>query len=232
MAAGALIFVLATASLACREPASNPDPVDVLIITIDTLRADALEPYGAIDTLTPNIARFAEQGVVYESASTPITVTRPAHGSIFTGLYPDQHGVLHNGHVLPEEVLALAEILEGYGYQTGGFVGVRFLGRTSGLGQGFDELDAPLERIQRRAAKVVGRATEWLMAADPEAPVFLWVHLFDPHQGYNSPPGFRHGAHPELSRRIPQIKWKTLNPIVRENDSTIPKGILEHAKLL
>ena len=129
MPAGALILVLVAASLACQEPASKPDPADVLIITIDTLRADALEPYGAIDTLTPNIARFAEEGVVYEAATTPITVTHPAHSSILTGLYPDQHGVLHNGHVLPEEVLTLAEILDRRGYQTGGFVGVRFLGR-------------------------------------------------------------------------------------------------------
>ncbi len=137
------------------SPHPQPDPVDVLIITIDTLRADSLEPYGAIDTLTPNIARFAEQAVVYESATTPITVTRPAHGSIFTGLYPDQHGVLHNGYVLPDEELTLAEILKGQGYQTAGFVGVRLLGLPSGLGQGFDEFDAPVEKVQRRAKMVV-----------------------------------------------------------------------------
>ena len=82
-------------------------------------------------------------------------MTRPAHSSIFTGRYPDQHGVLHNGYVLPDEELTLAEILKGQGYQTAGFVGVRLLGLPSGLGQGFDEFDAPVEKVQRRAKMVV-----------------------------------------------------------------------------
>lgn len=211
---------------------SEPRRPNILLITIDTLRADALEPYGATDAVTPNAAQLAAKGVVYEAATTPITVTQPAHCSILTGLYPDQHGVLHNGHVLPKDVLTLVEILKGQGYQTGGFVGVRFLGRSSGLGQGFDELDAPLETIQRRASKVVDRATEWLEAADPEAPIFMWVHLFDPHQSYNPPPRFRRDLDPDLSRKIRQIKWKTLNPIARENNGDVPKNILEHAKQL
>ena len=205
---------------------------DILLITIDTLRADSLEPYGSTDTVTPSAVELAKEGVVYEAATTPITVTHPAHSSILTGLYPDQHGVLHNGHVLPDKVLTLAEILKGHGYLTGGFVGVRFLGRTSGLGQGFDELDAPVEQVQRRAQKVVDGAIEWLTAADSEAPIFMWVHLFDPHQSYNPPPRFRRGVDPDLSRHIREIKWKTLNPIARENDGDIPKDVLEHAKQL
>ena len=232
VAAGALIVALATASFACRGPAGKPDPVDILIITIDTLRADALEPYGAVDSLTPNIARFAEQGVVYESASTPITVTRPAHSSIFTGLYPDQHGVLHNGYVLPEEKLTLAEILKGQGYQTAGFVGVRLLGLPSGLGQGFDYFDAPVEKVQRRAKGVVDPAMKWLEGADPEAPVLMWVHLYDPHLSYNPPPAFRRGVDPELNKSLKHVRWKTLKTVVAENDGNVPENVLEHARLL
>lgn len=228
----ALVLVLATTLVACREPAPQPDPVDVLIITIDTLRADSLEPYSAIDTLTPNIARFAEQGVVFESATTPITVTRPAHSSIFTGLYPDQHGVLHNGYVLPGEHLTLAEILKGQGYETAGFVGVRLLGLPSGLGQGFDEFDAPVERVQRRAKMVVDPAIEWLTDADPEAPVLMWVHLYDPHLSYNPPAAFRRGVDPDLSSSLPRIKWNTLKKVVAENDGNVPAEVLEHARLL
>ena len=229
---GAIVVLLAAASIACQGPASTPNPVDVLIITIDTLRADSLEPYGAIDTLTPNIARFAEKGVVYESATTPITVTRPAHSSIFTGLYPDQHGVLHNGYVLPDEQLTLAEILKDQGYQTGGFVGVRLLGRPSGMGQGFDEFDAPVERVQRRAKMVVHLAIEWLTAADPEAPLLMWVHLYDPHLSYNPPPAFRRGVDPDLSSSLPHIKWNTLKKVVSENNGNVPAEVLEHARLL
>jgi len=228
----AFVLALATTAVACRDPAPKPDPVDVLIITIDTLRADSLEPYGALDTLTPNIARFAEQGVVYESATTPITVTRPSHSSIFTGRYPDQHGVLHNGYVLPEEEQTLAEILSGQGYQIGGFVGVRLLGLPSGLGQGFDTFDAPVEKVQRRAKMVVDPTIEWLSAADPELPVLMWVHLYDPHLSYNPPAAFRRGVDPELNKNLKHFRWNTLKTVVAENDGNAPAKVLEHARLL
>ena len=113
----------------------EPQRPDILLITIDTLRADSLEPYGATDTLTPNIEALADQGVVYEAATTPMPLTRPAHASILTGLYPDQHGVLTNHQVLPEDDVTLAEILSDAGYQTAGFTGIRFLNRRSGLAQ-------------------------------------------------------------------------------------------------
>ena len=105
---------------------STPQRPDILLITIDTLRADSLEPYGATDTLTPNTAALADQGVVYEAATTPMPLTRPAHASILTGLYPDQHGVLTNHQILPEDNVTLAEILLDAGYQTAGFTGIRF----------------------------------------------------------------------------------------------------------
>ena len=231
-AAAILAVALATASVACQKPAIPPEPVDVLIVTIDTLRADSLEPYGAIDTLTPNIARFAEHGVVYESATTPITVTRPAHGSIFTGRYPDQHGVLHNGYVLPEEEQTLAETLKSQGYQTSAFVGVRLLGLPSGMGQGFDEYNAPVEKVQRRAKLVVDPAIEWLEIADPQSPVLMWVHLFDPHLSYNPPPAFRRGVDPELNKNLKHVRWNTLKKVVEENDGNVPADVLEHARLL
>jgi choline-sulfatase len=226
---GAFFVVMVMASGAClRKPAAQ-QPIDILLVTIDTLRADVLEPYGAGDTLTPNMVRLADQGVVFEAATTPITVTLPAHSSILTGLYPDQHGVLHNGQVLPAEVATLAEILEGFGYQTAGFVGVRFLGRTSGLGQGFDVLDAPVDRVQRRAKPVVDRAVEWLSAADSRVPVLIWVHLFDPHQSYDPPPAFRRGIPPESMHEVSEIRWRTLNPVAREHDGDIPADVLELA---
>jgi arylsulfatase A-like enzyme len=228
MIAGVIVAVLAATPACHRAPTPPPRP-DILLITVDTLRADALSPYGSIDTRTPNMERIAQDGVVYEAATTPITVTHPAHSSILTGLYPDQHGVLHNGQVLPDDVVTLAEILKGFGYQTGGFVGVRFLGRKSGLGQGFDLLDAPVDRVQRRAKPIVDRAVNWLGGADSQAPVLMWVHLFDPHQSYNPPPAFRRGVDPELEDRVSEIRWKTLNTVARDNAGDVPAEVLEYA---
>ena len=113
----ALLAVATLLSFHCGSE-SAPKRPDILLITIDTLRADSLEPYGAPDTLTPNVALLAGEGVVYEAATTPMPLTRPAHASILTGLYPDQHGVLTNHQILPEEVVTLAEILRDNGYRT------------------------------------------------------------------------------------------------------------------
>jgi arylsulfatase A-like enzyme len=225
----AVLLALLAVSAACSARPEPPPGPDVLLITIDTLRTDVLEPYGAKDTLTPNVARLAGEGVVFEAATTPITVTLPAHSSILTGLYPDQHGVLHNGHVLPDDVTTLAEILEDLGYQTAGFVGVRFLGRTSGLGQGLEVLDAPVDHMQRRAKPIVDRASDWLAAADPRAPVLMWVHLFDPHQSYDPPPAFRRGIRRESTDEVSEIRWRTLNPVAKKHGGDIPAEVAKLA---
>jgi len=209
---------------------SVPQRPDILLITIDTLRADSLEPYGAPDTLTPNIARLASEGVVYEAATTPMPLTRPAHGSILTGLYPDQHGVLTNRQILPEEVVTLAEILLGAGYHTAGFTGIRFLNQRSGLAQGFVDFAAPKDKTEKpRAKNVVERAVGWLGDADPEIPILLWVHVYDPHQPYDPPQDFRRGIDPELERRIPVIRWKALNRAAKINNGDVPADVFKLA---
>ncbi len=209
---------------------STPQRPDILLITIDTLRADSLEPYGATDTLTPNIATLADQGVVYEAATTPMPLTRPAHASILTGLYPDQHGVLTNHQVLPEDDMTLAEILSDAGYQTAGYTGIRFLNRRSGLAQGFDDFAAPKDKTEKpRAKNVVERAIEWLGAADPEHPILLWVHVYDPHQPYDPPRRFRRGIDPELERRIPVIRWQALNRVAKSNNGDVPSDVFDLA---
>ena len=203
---------------------------DVLLITIDTLRADSLEPYGATNTLTPNIARLAGEGVVYEAATTPMPLTRPAHASILTGLYPDQHGVLTNHQILPEEVVTMAEILLNHGYQTAGFTGIRFLNQRSGLAQGFVKFGAPKDKTEKpRAKNVVERAIEWLSKAESEVPVMIWVHVYDPHQPYDPPRNFRRGIDPELGRRIPAIRWKALNRAARNNNGDVPTDVFRLA---
>jgi arylsulfatase A-like enzyme len=201
-----------------------------LLITIDTLRADSLEPYGATDTLTPNIARLAREGVVYEAATTPMPLTRPAHASILTGLYPDQHGVLTNHQILREEDVTLAEILLTEGYQTAGFTGIRFLNQRSGLAQGFTEFGAPKDKTEKpRARIVVERAIEWLGNADPDTPILVWVHVYDPHQPYDPQRNFRRGIDSDLESQIPRIRWKNLNRISKLNNGDVPADVFKLA---
>jgi len=215
-------------ALQCGHEPEPPRP-DVLLITIDTLRADALGTYGARDTLTPSIDQLAEEGVVYEAATTPMPLTRPAHASILTGLYPDQHGVLTNHQILSDQKVTLAETLREAGYQTGGFTGVRFLNQRSGLSQGFDAFDAPTRKRTPRAKEVVDRAVSWLRGADPELPLLLWVHVYDPHQPYNPLRTFRRDVDPELEQRIPIIRWKALNRVAKENNFDVPKDVYQLA---
>jgi membrane-anchored protein YejM (alkaline phosphatase superfamily) len=175
---------------------------DILLITIDTLRADSLEPYGSTDTLTPNIARLADAGVVYEAATTPMPLTRPAHASILTGLYPDQHGVLTNRQILPEEDVTLAEILLDAGYQTAGFTGIRFLNQRSGLAQGFVDFSAPKDKTEKpRAKTVVERAISWLGGADSETPILLFPPRNRPRARATDPCDPMEGPQPGRKRQ-------------------------------
>jgi arylsulfatase A-like enzyme len=223
----AVVAVLVGVGFGCARHSDLQQPPDIVLITVDTLRADALEPYGASDTLTPKIAAFAEQSVVYESATTPMPLTRPAHASILTGLYPDQHGVLTNHQVLPEGVISLAEILHDAGYQTAAFTGVRFLNRKSGLARGFDTFHAPKKEDKIRGKDVVDRAGSWLRRTDPDAPLFLWVHTYDPHQPYNPVRKFRRDIDPEMEEKIPLVNFKALNRVARRNDGDIPEEVVQ-----
>jgi arylsulfatase A-like enzyme len=223
---GAAVIVLAAVALLVWRliPATPPD---ILLITIDTLRADVLEPYGATDTETPNIARLAEHGVVYDAATTPIPLTRPAHASILTGLYPDQHGVLTNHQILPKEPVSITQILEQAGYQTAGFTGVRFLNQRSGLARGFDTFHAPKTGDSIRGKDVVDRARTWLEGSDPKSPLFLWVHLYDPHQPYNPLRTFRRDIDPKLEEQLPSVNFRSLNRVARRRGGDISDDILK-----
>jgi choline-sulfatase len=170
---------------------------NVLVVTIDTLRADRLGCYGFGLAHTPAIDRLAADGVRCADVATSAPITLPAHCSIMTGLYPPAHGVRDNGnYALGPEAVTLAERLRAAGYRTGAFVSAAVLARRYGLDQGFDvydddlwsEDDPQLFMIRERpAARTVDRALAWLADrtknAQPE-PFFLWVHLFDPHQPY------------------------------------------------
>lgn len=181
--------------------ASTRQP-SVILITIDTLRADRLSSYGSDRVATPHIDRFAAEGIRFANASSTVPFTLPAHSSIMTGLYPPSHGVRENvGYVLAPELVTLAERFRDGGYRTGGFVSAFVLDARWGIARGFDtyvddfDLDAMaganLGSVQRAGPETIGHAITWLDGAGGEGPFFLWLHLFDPHDPYDPPEPFR-----------------------------------------
>jgi arylsulfatase A-like enzyme/Flp pilus assembly protein TadD len=180
---------------------AGDDRRSLLLITIDTLRADYLSCNGSKIVETPNLDRLAENGVNFTRARSPVPLTLPAHASILTGSYPSVHGVRDNGaYRLPRDELTLAEILKAKGYETAAFVGAFVLDHRFGLAQGFDLYDddlgsdvSMLENLEaeRDAEAVVSAFSNWLDGQDTERPFFAWVHLYDPHAPYEPPEPYR-----------------------------------------
>ncbi len=174
---------------------------DVVLVTVDTTRADRLEPYGATDVATPHLAALAERGVLFERAYSVAPITLVAHASILTGLSPPMHGVRNNGtHHTTESLTTLAEILSSEGYRTAAFVSAAVLEKRYGLDQGFETYDDDLSTSRERHPRVVAdrpaeatidAAHAWLDEMPPDERLFLWVHLYDPHAVYSPPPPYR-----------------------------------------
>ena len=170
--------------------------LNVLLITIDTLRADALGTYGHPTVKTPWIDRLAAQGVRFDQAHAHGVLTLPSHASILSGLYPLDHGIRDNdGFRFPSGRGTLATILKRQGYATAAFVSAFPLDSRFGLDRGFDLYDdrfgnadsrAPFAIEERRGAETVAIAADWI-AARGVGPFFCWVHLYDPHFPYTPP---------------------------------------------
>jgi arylsulfatase len=166
----------------------------VLLITIDTLRADHLHGYGFELETSPNLDALARQGVLFERAIAAASATNPAHASIMTSLYPREHSVGHsNGKTRLERDTTLAEVFQGAGYRTAAFVGNLVLERRTGFDRGFDLYDDEFDKRERNrlsferiAENTTRRALAWLAEAGDE-PYFLWVHYQDPHGPYTPP---------------------------------------------
>ncbi len=183
---------------------AGPEPPDLVVITVDTLRADRLGSYGCDAGLTPVMDRLAVEGVRYEDVSATAPITLPSHSSIFTGRYPTNTGVRNNGSfVLPDGETTLAEILKDQDWATGAVVAAYPLHSRFGLNQGFDIYDdefpllppgeAPARFFpERDATAVTDRALEvWERLGQGGKRRFLWVHYFDPHAPYDAPEPFR-----------------------------------------
>jgi arylsulfatase A-like enzyme/Tfp pilus assembly protein PilF len=178
-------------------PSSSQKVRNVLLLSIDTCRADHLGCYGHPGSTTPNIDRIAEEGVVFSNAYSPVPMTLPAHSSMLTGTDPPRHGVRDNfDHKLGEANLTLAEILGRNGFTTGAIVSAFVLDSQFGLGQGFETYEDRLERphekptvSERRGEETSRLALEWLERHKDER-FFLFLHYYDPHTDYAPPEPF------------------------------------------
>lgn len=207
----ALAGSVAAAGCGPGAPAETPAGLaaprpNLLLVTLDTTRADRLGCYGARDASTPNLDRIAREGVLAERAVAVAPITLPSHASILTSLFPPRHGVRDNSDFrLPEAVTTLAEHLKGHGYRTAAAVGSYMLSSVFGVAQGFDRYDEPRpfaadagprgvgvrfrEILERPASEVTDAAFSALAGAG-ERPFFLWTHYFDPHADYRPPPPY------------------------------------------
>ena len=193
------MLVAAAYPLAFSGTAADPAHPNLLLITLDTVRADHLGAYGYRGTATPALDRLAREGVRFADATTQSPLTAPAHTAMLTGVYPARYGVRDNATTpVPQQAVTLAELLKTAGYRTGGFIGAFVLGREYGFAQGFDEFDARFDRFdasmklqaQRRGGAVVDAASAWISRQTGDQPFFAWVHLYDAHAPYAAPPPF------------------------------------------
>jgi choline-sulfatase len=187
------LLVLAVATVTCAR-SREPDVLGVVLITLDTTRADRLTPYGFMDAKMSAFERLAREGVVFDQATTVAPLTLPAHASIMTGLWPPAHSVRDNASPpLAETSVTLAEVLHAQGFRTAAFVGSNVLHGDRGLSQGFEHYGGPGHDArpehgapQRPAAEVVTEATQWLRGVNGSR-FFAWLHLYDPHRPYEPP---------------------------------------------
>ena len=209
MSARRLAAVVAAAVLAVHSGCGRPQAPDLVIVTLDTVRADRLGCYGHAGGLTPNIDKLALRAVLFEDASSAVPITLPSHATLFTGRYPSATGVRNNGtFIVPESETTLAERLRDRGWKTGAVVAAYPLQSRYGLSQGFEIYDEELPPRtagrgqafsvhfnERDARTVTDRALEvWKRLAGGRR--FLWVHYFDAHAPYAAPEPYA-SAHAE-----------------------------------
>ena len=207
-AIGAVVLVATLVAvvvvLTRRTPpgASSRGRPNVLLVTLDTTRADHIGCYGYSRAQTPGLDRLAAEGARFADASSPVPITFPAHASLFTGLYPFEHGARGNGDFyLSDRFETLATRLRAAGYRTAAFVSSFVLDQRYGLSRGFDVYDDRLDvsgghvvdiEAERRGDRTVSALAQWLdgHARDGAAPFFVWLHLYDPHTPYAPPAPF------------------------------------------
>ena len=188
---------LAALGLAAAACESRPAAENALLVTVDTLRADAIGPYGG-PFPTPGFERLAREGLVIEGACTPTPSTGPAHASLLTGLHPWNHGILRNATPLGLDLPNLAVVARKAGFDTAAFVS-SYVVTERFFGRGFRHFHFAPSKSWRYGGEVIGfwsrgeETTDAVLAwlAEPrQAPFLVWAHYFDPHSPYSPPPDF------------------------------------------
>lgn len=212
--------------------ADGPRP-NVVLVTVDTLRADHLEVLGHSRETAPGLRRLAEEGVLFEHAISQAPWTLPSVASLLTSLYPIQHGAVLADSALPEEAPTLAEVLREEGYGTVGVASHVFVDSRHGLAQGFDVFDE--SNIKGHDAVTSESLTETALSrlAEVESPFFLWVHYFDPHFSYVRHPEFGFADGYEGALPADMITHGRLDQQTRRAHSrgtTVPDGDLDYVR--
>ena len=177
--------------LPVTQPAAKPN---LLVITIDTLRADHLGCYGYKKHTSPAIDALAKESVLFEHAYSSVPLTLPSHATMFSGQYPEKHGLRDNGHFVWKGGPLVAELLRQNGYKTAAFVSGTPLAFGFGLNRGFQIYDDDFTGGERRADQTTNRALQWLKGAT--GPYLLWIHYYDPHAEYEPPKDVQKFADP------------------------------------
>ncbi len=206
---GLLLLGLVVAG--CAQDSSS----SIVLISLDTVRRDHLSTYGYERATSPRLDSLAKTGVLFDQAFTQATNTSPSHASMFTGLYPQVHGVVRNGYPMaPNGPATLAEILNGEGFRTGAFVsGYTLESGISGLDRGFEIYNDDFEENSRDGTQTLEAALDWLGSIGPEERFFLFFHLFDAHGPYEPGPEYVTAFHSDdPGRRLNRIaKYQRLH---------------------
>lgn len=248
----AATVLLLLSSAGCSRESRGGPPANLVLVTLDTVRADRLGAYGYAAAETPWLDRLAREGIRGEQVAAQVPLTLPSHATILSGLLPPHHGLRNNGiGTFPDGPATLGTLLAGAGYRTGAFVGAFVLDRRFGLGRGFEVYDDEITRdpaagtaleAERPAREVMDRVLAWLGQAPekPEGgtakPFFLWVHLYDAHAPYVPPSPWRerHPGRPydgEISAVDEQI-GRLLQELERRGlaDRTVVAVVADHGE--
>ena len=209
-----LLAPVALVPSCAKEGSGNGSIQHVILISLDTTRADHLGFLGNPTVRTPHLDALAEKSVVFTDHMTVVPTTLASHASLFTGKYPHNHGTPRNGFTVNDGNMTLAEMLNDAGFHTAGFIGSFALDSRFGISQGFDHYDESfsilvgdggVDQNQRSAAEVTDAVITYLDGVDPAERLFLFAHYFDPHRPYAPPPPYNTMYDPKGSDALPSI---------------------------